>query len=97
MSALVSGNLDDPGERGSAFGRLLAAHGLATGRRLVEQRTHEATVHYFDFASRRASVVFTQAGPVQPGGMTVSPAEAWIVRHQHSLPQVELMLVENFR
>jgi Tol biopolymer transport system component len=69
----------------------------ATDRLLVSLRRYEATVHFFDFASRRASPIFTQVGPQWPSNLAVSPDEAWIVRHQHSMPQSELMLVENFR
>lgn len=52
---------------------------------------------FFDFQSGRASSVFTQSGRVWPSCLTVSPDEQRIVRHQHSMPQAELMLVENFR
>ena len=41
--------------------------------------------------------MFTQKGPLIPSYIGVSPDEAWIVRHQHTAPQSELMLVENFR
>jgi Tol biopolymer transport system component len=69
----------------------------ATLRGLVELRANESTVYFFDFHSGRAAPVFTQSGPVLPSWLTVSPDQQWIVRHQHSMPQSELMLVENFR
>jgi Tol biopolymer transport system component len=70
---------------------------FATRRRILAHRTGESIVYYYDFASRRTSPVFTQAGPFWPATLTVSPDEAWIARHQHTMPLTELMLVENFR
>jgi Tol biopolymer transport system component len=69
----------------------------ATLRNLVELRANESTVYFFDFHSGRSAPVFTQRGAVLPSRLTVSPDQQWIVRHQHSMPQAELMLVENFR
>jgi Tol biopolymer transport system component/predicted Ser/Thr protein kinase len=69
----------------------------ATIRWLLVLRRSEATVLYLDFHSGRASPVFTQVGPYMPSTLSVSPDEEWILRHQHSMPQSELMLVENFR
>jgi Tol biopolymer transport system component/predicted Ser/Thr protein kinase len=69
----------------------------ATYRPLLMLRRNEATVHFFDFQSGRDSPLFTQVGPLFPSFLSVSPDEQWILRHQHSLPQSELMLVENFR
>ena len=63
----------------------------------ITLRRSETTVHFFDFQSGRSSPVFTQVGPLWPSNLSVSPDEQWILRHQHSLPQSELMLVENFR
>jgi Tol biopolymer transport system component len=70
---------------------------FATRRRILAHRAGESIVYYFDFASRRTSPVFTQTGPFWPSALTVSPDEAWIARHQHTMPLTELMLVENFR
>jgi Tol biopolymer transport system component len=70
---------------------------FATLKLVLHLRVNEATVRYFDFATGRATPVFEQSGPVRPQYLSVSPDEKWIIRHQHSLPQSEMMLIEGFR
>jgi Tol biopolymer transport system component/predicted Ser/Thr protein kinase len=69
----------------------------ATTRDLLFLRRSESTVYFFDFETGHATPLFTQTGPRWPSYLTVSPDEEWIARHQHTNPQSELMLVENFR
>jgi len=57
----------------------------------------EHTIWYHDFETAQSRQLYRKEGPFEMGRLSISPGEEWLLFDCVPTPEVDIMLVENFR